>query len=158
MYPVNQFIMGNDPIFNSIDDLDIQIQKMEAYKQKLKQLKDTQQVPVTNNKSIWREIDLEVSPMSDEQKNRLLQDKDYVDIYNELQSMVQIELLNLVKDKIENTERGRELLNNQLKVVKRLKTKIINDTNMEMELFKKFKDYSKSHPNASYDDFLKENL
>lgn len=96
--------------------------------------------------------------MSNEQKSRLLQDADYVDTYNELQSIVQSELLNLVKSKIESTERGKELLSKQLKIVKRLKTKIIDDTNREMELFKKFKEYSKEHPNASYEEFIKENI
>ena len=96
--------------------------------------------------------------MNNEQKNRLLQDADYVDTYNELQSIVQSELLNLVKGRIESTERGKELLSKQLKIVKRLKTKIIDDTNREMKLFKKFKEYSKEHPNASYEEFIKENI
>ena len=40
MYPVNQVILGGDSMFNSLDDIDTQIQKMEAYRQKLKQLKE----------------------------------------------------------------------------------------------------------------------
>ena len=158
MYPVNQVILGGDSMFNSLDDIDIQIQKMEAYRQKLKQLKESQGQSSQSKHMIWEDIDAEISPMSDEQKSRLLQDTDYVDTYNELQSMVQAELLNLVKGKIESTEAGKELLNKQLKIVKRLKSKIIDDTNREMELFKKFKEYSKNHPNASYSEFIKENV
>ena len=88
----------------------------------------------------------------------LLQNKDYVDVYNELQSMVQSEILNLVKGKIENTEKGKELLNKQLNIVRKLKTKIINETNTEMELFKKFKEYSKQNPSTSYEEFIKNNI
>ena len=152
MYPVNQVIFGGESMFNNIDDIDTQIQKMEAYRQKLKQLKDTPK------SLIWDRIDAEISPLSSEQKNRLLQNKEYLDTYNEIQSLVQLEILNLVKGKIENTERGRELLNRQLNIVRSIKGKIIEETNREMELFNKFKEYSKIHPNTSYDEFLKSDL
>ena len=155
MYPVNQVILGGDSMFNSnLDDLDVQIQRMEAYRQKLKQLKESQQQQPIQKSLIWDQIDAEITPMSSEQKNRLLNNADYVDTYNELQSIVQVELLNLVKAKIENTEKGKELLSKQLKIVKKLKTKIIEDTDREMELFKKFKEYSKKHPDTSYDEFI----
>ena len=152
MYPVNQVILGGESMFNNIDDIDTQIQKMEAYRQKLKQLKDTPK------SLIWDRIDAEISPLSSEQKNRLLQNKEYLDTYNEIQSLVQLEILNLVKGKIENTERGRELLNRQLNIVRSIKGKIIEETNREMELFNKFKEYSKIHPNTPYDEFLKSDL
>ena len=159
MYPVNQVILGGDYMFNSnLDDLDVQIQRMEEYRQKLKQLKESQQQQPIQKSLIWDQIDAEITPMSSEQKNRLLNNADYVDTYNELQSIVQVELLNLVKAKIENTEKGKELLSKQLKIVKKLKTKIIEDTDREMELFKKFKEYSKKHPDTSYDEFIKENM
>lgn len=156
MYPVNQVILGGESMYNNLDDLDMQIHRMEAYRQKLKQLKESQ--PQQPQKLIWDEVDAEIIPMSDEQKSRLIQDQEYREVYEELQSIVQSELINLVKARIENTERGRELLQKQLKIVKKLKSKIINDTNREMELFRKFKEYSKSHPQTSYEEFIKENL
>lgn len=70
--------------------------------------------------------------------------------------MVQIELLNLVKAKIENTEEGKDLLQRQLRLVKKLKTKIIEDTNNEMAVFKKFQEFSKDNPNLTYDEFVKQ--
>ena len=160
MYPVNQVILGGESMFNNLDDIDMQIQRMEAYRQRLKQLKESQQQPqpIQQKTLVWDEIDAEITPMSDEQKSRLLQDPDYMDIYNELQSIVQAELLSLVKSRIESTERGKELLAKQLKIVKKLKARIINDTNKEMELFKKFKEYSKMHPGTSYEEFIKETL
>lgn len=156
MYPVNQVILGGESMLTNLDDIDLQIQKMEAYRQRLKQIKDSQNYPVQQSKKlIWDQIDEEISPMSNEQRNRLLQDNEYVEIYNELQAIVQSELLSLVKSKIENTDRGRELLTNQLKIVRKLKSKIIDDTNKEMETFKKFKEYSQSHPEATYEEFIK---
>ena len=158
--PLNQFILGGDSMFsNNLDDIDTQIQRMEAYRQRLKQIKESQQIQNSQpQRLIWDEIDSEITPMSSEQKNRLLQDQDYTSIYTELQSMVQSELLNLVKAKIEGSERGKDLLQKQLKIVRKLKTKIIEDTDREMEMFKKFKEYSKEHPNTSYDEFIKETM
>lgn len=153
MYPINQVFLGNDPMMSNIEDLDFQIQKMEAYRQKLKQLKINQ----TPAKLIWDDIDAEISPMTEEQRLKLFYDEEYTTTYNDLQSMVQSEILNLVKGKIESTEKGRELLNNQLKLVKKLKAKIIEETNREMELFKNFKEYSKTHPDVTYEEFLKSN-
>lgn len=161
MYPVNQVILGGESMFsnNNLDDLDTQIQRMEAYRQRLRQLKETQQQPqVVQKRMVWDDIDSEITPLTAEQKNRLLQDQEYVEIYSELQSMVQSELLNLVKPKIENNDRGKELLQKQLKIVRKLKSKIIEDTNREMELFKKFKEYSKSNPEITYDEFIKNNI
>lgn len=155
MYPVNQVILGGDSMFSNVEDIDLQIQRMEAYRNKLKQLQSVQPQQV---KLIWDEIDQLVSPMTDEQKSRLLQDEDYVENYNKIQSMVQTEILNLVKGRIENMPEGKDLLQNQLKIVKKLKSKIINDTNREMEMFIKFKEYSKTNPDITYEEFIKANL
>lgn len=154
-YPINQVFLGSDSMMGSgLDDLDTQIRKMEAYRNKLRQMQSQQQP----QKLIWDEIDAEIIPMTEEQKARLLQDPEYAEVYTDLQSMVQSEVLNLVKGRIENTERGKELLSKQLKIVKKLKNKIISETNREMELFNRFREYSKQHPDITYEDFIKANL
>lgn len=166
MIPVNQVILGGDPLLggsvlgNSLDD---QLQLLEKYKQNLeaakqmKQQAQSVQQPVPQ-KLIWDDIDAEVEPMTDEQKGRLLQDEDYVETYTKIQSMVNAEILNLVKGRIESTPEGKELLSHQLKTVKRLKSKIIDETNREMEMFRRFREYSKQHPGVTYDEFIKASM
>lgn len=137
---------------------------IERYKQNLeaaKQLKQQTQVvqqPITVQKLIWDDIDAEIEPMTNEQKSKLLQDEDYVETYTKIQSMVNSEILNLVKGRIENTPEGKELLSHQLKIVKRLKNKIIDETNREMEMFRKFREFSKQHPEVTYEEFIKANM
>lgn len=154
--PINQVFLGGDP-YHTLDDIDIQIQNMENYRNKLQQLKalQTQQTPV---KLIWDDIDAEVRPMTDEQKKRMFDDAEYMETYVKLNEMVQNELLNLVKAKIENTSEGKELLSQQLKIVKRLKNDIINETNREMEMFKRFKEFSKLNPGITYEEFIKASM
>lgn len=73
-----------------------------------------------------------------------------------LQKMVQIELLNLVKAKIEGTQEGKELLQRQLSVVKKLKNKIVQETDNEMAIFNKFREFSKDNPSLTYEEFCKQ--
>lgn len=169
MIPVNQVILGGDPLLGGSvigNSLDKQLQLLERYKQNLEAAKQMKQQvqqpmpqqPVPTQKLIWDDIDAEVEPMTDEQKSRLLQDEDYVETYTKIQNMVNAEILKLVKGRIESTPEGKELLSHQLKIVKRLKSKIIDETNREMEMFRRFKEYSKQHPETSYEDFVKASM
>lgn len=175
MIPVNQFILGSsDPLLypgekmtNSIDE---QIAFLQSQKQAINEAYRRNAVAAANNgvvqnqqvipqqpvnQGIWDAIDAEIAPLTQEQQNMLLSNQDYVNNYNALQSMVQAEVLNLVKGKIEASEDGKHLLEEQLKLVKLLKSKIVEVTNKEMELFKAFKEASKTNPNLTYEEFLK---
>ncbi len=114
------------------NSLDEQLQLIEKYKQNLEAAKQLRQQvqPVQQpvpQRMIWDEIDAEINPMTDEQKTRMLQDEDYVDTYTKIQDMVQAEILNLVKGRIESYSRR-----------KRTATKTIEDS---QEV--KRKDYSR---------------
>ena len=157
MIPVNQFILGSsDPLLypsekmtNSIDE---QIAFLQSQKQAINEAYRRNAIPNANNgttqnqqvptQGIWDAIDAEIAPLTQEQQNMLLNNQDYVNNYNALQSMVQAEVLNLVRGKIEASEDGKHLLEEQLKLVKLLKSKIVEVTNKEMELFKAFKEAS----------------
>lgn len=168
MIPVNQVILGGDPLLGGSvigNSLDEQLQLLERYKQNLEAAKQLRQQvqpaqqPISQpQRMIWDEIDAEISPMSDEQKTRMLQDEDYVDTYTKIQDMVQAEILSLVKGRIEATPEGKELLQRQLKIVKKLKEKIIQETNREMEMFRKFREFSKTHPEVTYEEFIKASM
>lgn len=154
--PINQVFLGGDP-YHTFEDIDIQIQNMENYKNKLQQLKSMQTYQ-NNVKLIWDDIDAEIRPMSEEQKKRMFDDREYTETYVKLNEIVQNELINLVKAKIESTPEGKDLLSQQLKTVKRLKNDIINETNREMEMFKRFREFSKLNPEVTYEEFIKANM
>lgn len=164
MYPINQVFVGNDPLLsssspiNNINNIEEQIKYLQSQKQLLEESKNNIPLNKNNNTIIWNEIDAEILPMTNEQKAMLFQNEKYNDIYNKLQDMVQSELLNLVKGRIENSEEGYKLLKEQLELVKSLKTNILESTKREMEMFNKFKEFSKQNPNITYDDFLNSNL
>ncbi|UVY23978.1 MAG: hypothetical protein [Bacteriophage sp.] len=122
MIPVTQFILGNsDPLLypsekmtNSIDE---QIAFLQSQKQAINEAYRRNTIPNANNgttqnqqvptQGIWDAIDAEIAPLTQEQQNMLLSNQDYVNNYNALQSMVQAEVLNLVRGKIEASEDGK---------------------------------------------------
>jgi hypothetical protein len=150
MYPINQVFLGNEQPFTNVEDLDFQIRKLEEYKNKLNNLQKNNQ-----KRLIWDNIDTEISSMSESQQIKLYEDSEYLSVYGKIQIIVQRELLNLVKEKIENSQEGKELLNIQLETIKKLKNKIIKEQDKEIESFKKFKEFSKNNPNITYEEFLK---
>lgn len=149
VYPTNQFILNGESMFSPMN-MDAYLNNAEAQLQRMRMQ--------NSHKLIWDDIDTEVNPMSEEQKNRLLMDEEYAGVYNELQNLVQTELLNLVKVRIESTEKGRDLLSKQLRIIKNIKGKIINETNREMEMFMKFKEFSRQNPNITYEEFIKASI
>ena len=165
MLPVNQFILsGSDPLFNS-GNLNEQIQYLEEQKRiidarqkQIQQVVNGQQVLPTQQQpqvSVWDLIVSEIEPLTTEQRNMLANNEEYVNNYNSLQAMVQTEVLNLVRAKIEGSPEGKALLDSQLKLVKNLKTSIIEMSQREMQLFNAFKEASAKNPSLTYDEFIK---
>lgn len=158
--PQYQFNLGNpDPIltgnnYPNVDyfkGLDEEINRLNELKQRINQRQQVSQHTIT----IWDEIDKEVSALTDSQKSILAQDETYVSIDKKLQVMVQQELINSVRGKVENSPRGRELLENQLKHIRDKKKQIVDASNKEMELFKKFQIAVQVNPNLTYAEFIK---
>lgn len=54
-----------------------------------------------------------------------------------------------------NVPKAKALLDNQLKLVKNLKTSIIEMSQREMQLFNAFKEASAKNPSLTYDKFIK---
>ena len=149
VYPTNQFILNGESMFSPMN-MDTYLNNAEAQLQRMRMQ--------NSHKLIWDDIDAEVNPMSEEQKNRLLMDEEYAEVYTELQNLFQAELLNLVKTRIESTEKGRDLLSKQLRIIKSIKGKIISETNREMEMFMKFKEFSRQNPSITYEEFIKASI
>ena len=146
MYPVNQVFLGGGS-----NDIESQIRQLEEYRKRLQSLE-------TSGSSLWNTIDNEVSSLDDRKRNLIMQDTEYVNIYNSIQMIVHNELLNLVKAKIEASEQGRKLLEKQLESLRKARQRIEEKDNKDMELFNKFKEFSKANPNVTYEQFIKNEM
>ena len=157
MVPISQINIGGDPLLNSPNGLNIeeQLRQLEMRKQTLESMKQLtpQPIPVA---TIWNEIDTEVKVLSQEQLQKLFENEDYVRTYVRIQELVNAEILNLVKPRIESTPEGKQLLQEQLNLVRKMKPKIVEDTNREVELFRRFREFSKTNPDVTYEEFIKQ--
>jgi hypothetical protein len=157
MYPpVNQVFLGGDPLLGSSvgSNIEEQLRILESRKQALESMKqlNTQAIPQPTA-PIWNEIDSEIKGLNPVQRERLFEHPEYNELYTALQIEIQNELLELVKYKIESSEKGNSLLRNQLNLLKKLKAKIIENDSKEIELFKRFQEASSVNPNLTYEQF-----
>lgn len=86
-------------------------------------------------------------------KNILFSDTKYIQIDNQLKQLVQEALINSVKNVIEQSPNGKELLTQQLNYIKSSKNAIVAESNRKLELFEKFQIAAKANPNLTYKEF-----
>lgn len=154
MLPISQINIGGDPLLNSQGfNVEEQLRQLEVRKQALESMKQLNSQPT--NSFIWDTIDNEVKVLSQEQINKLFENEEYSLIYSKIQQLVNDEIINLVKARIENTQEGKQLLQEQLNLVRKMKPKILEDSNREVELFRRFREFSKTNPDVTYDEFIK---
>lgn len=158
MYPQYQVNLGQtDPIItrggipNYYNNLQDQIDYLEQLKSDIDNR--TKQLPRKEN--VWDYIDNEVASLNDDQKKILFEDIKYKEYDMQLQSIIQKELINLVKDKIASSSTGKQLLSDMFNYIKTVKPNIIAEANKDLELFKKFQIAVSVNPNLTYTDFIK---
>lgn len=157
MIPISQINIGGDPLLNTQGfNIEEQLRQLEARKQALESMKQLNPQAMPNSSILWNEIDNEVKVLSNEQLQKLFENEDYLRIYSRIQELVNTEILSIVKPRIENTQEGKQLLQEQLNIVRKMKPKIIEDANREVELFRRFREFSKANPDVTYEDFLKQ--
>lgn len=116
------------------------------------------EVPINKTESLWTKIDAEVANIDKYTSDALSTDENYKSINTQLQNIVQQELLFLVRDKVEQREDGKQLLEKQLQIIKQIKSNVSDKRNKDIDLFNRFKEYSRIHPETTYEQFLTKTL
>lgn len=155
--PINQITIGGDPLLGTQNyNIEEQLRQLEARKQTLESMKQLNPHAIQQS-VLWDSIDSEIKVLSQDQLSKLFENQEYITTYTRIQELVNTEIINLVKARIENTTEGKQLLQEQLSIIRKMKPTIIEETNREVELFKRFREYSKNNPNITYEEFIKAN-
>ena len=153
--PINQITIGGDPLLGTpCYNIEAQLSQLEARKQALESMKQLNPQAIQHS-VLWDSIDSEIKVLSQDQLSKLFENQEYIATYTRIQELVNAEIINLVKARIENTTEGKQLLQEQLNIIRKMKPTIIEETNREVELFKRFREYSKNNPNVTYEEFIK---
>lgn len=153
--PINQITIGGDPLLGTPNyNIEEQLRQLEARRQTLESMKQLSPQAIQQS-VLWDSIDSEIKVLSQDQLSRLFENQEYITTYTRIQELVNAEIINLVKARIENTTEGKQLLQEQLNIIRKMKPTIIEETNREVELFKRFREYSKNNPNITYEEFIK---
>ena len=153
--PINQITIGGDPLLGTPNyNIEEQLRQLEARKQALESMKQLNPQAIQHS-VLWDSIDSEIKVLSQDQLSKLFENQEYIATYTRIQELVNAEIINLVKARIENTTEGKQLLQEQLNIIRKMKPTIIEETNREVELFKRFREYSKNNPNVTYEEFIK---
>lgn len=156
MIPPYNFNFGYDPLLQKTFDRNGDYQsQIDQRIEELQQLKNGYKNKPVQTVFLWDEIDREVASLTEDQKKILFNTEEYNNNSINIQNLVQQELINSVKYKIEESEDGKKLLEKQLNFVKNNKQEIVNIANREYELFKKFQIAVKANPELKYEDFIK---
>lgn len=83
-----------------------------------------------------------------------MQDEDYQAVNAELEAIIQAQLLRIVKPQVEGSEQGREVLMKVQDTLQVVKRRVLEHSNKEMEMFRKWQAFASANPNATYNDFM----
>lgn len=153
----NNIYLGYDPLLqddSSIDGLQSRMKALQDRKQELLALQGGKRQ--VQESSLWDKIDAEVEPLTDSQKKVLFSDGEYQQNEASIMELVQAEMINLVRPRIEGSQQGKQILEAQYKLVKSKKNAVIEEANREAEVFNAFKLASKANPELTYSEFVKQ--
>lgn len=133
-------------------------QNIAAQKEYLNRLEELQRAQGTTQPTsanpIWDKIDEELGALTDMQKEALFKNEDYIEVNSKVNELFQTKILELIKPYVEQSKEGKEALEQQLSVVKKLKKNVVEETSREIEELRKWKEYSSKNPTATYSDFV----
>ena len=107
--------------------------------------------PQPSKTPTWDEIDKIMDGLTDTQKNYLQQDKNFVESYQDVMSILQREELRIIRPLVEQTKDGKEALEKHLTLIKKLKKSAMQ---AEEEKTALWNEYMSNYSDMTFKDFM----
>ncbi|MBR6516383.1 MAG: hypothetical protein IKT40_05960 [Bacilli bacterium] len=148
--PITLFQTPNNQNTNNVNLSEAYAQ---MYKQQLLMEIQQQQQNQANNSKDWiGELDSKMKELDATTADVLIKDKEFSELHNSLQSLIQSELINLVRIKINTNQNAIDNIKRQMEIMKISSQKIKDEEKQNMN---ELNDYIKNYSNLTFDEYKK---
>lgn len=131
--------LNNDPTLRSTNFAKSIEEQMNNLRQLEAQFQQYQQSQPQNSAPIWTEIDSIVDSLTDDEKQLLADNDEFIESNNAVLAVIQQEYMRIMKPIVEGSALGHEALQNHLSIVKRLAKKAKEQSAAELKEFREYK-------------------
>lgn len=135
----NVFLNNNDPTLHGNNFTKSIEEQMNNLRQLESQLHQYQQSLPQSSTPIWTEIDSIVDSLTDDEKQLLADNDEFIESNNAVLAVIHNEYMRIMKPIVENSAQGHEALQNHLSIVKRLAKKAKEQSAEELKEFREYK-------------------
>lgn len=149
----NIFLPGNDPLlyngpaqqqyYNQIAHEKLE-QKYNEYIQKVN---NSRQIP----DKVY-ELDVKLKNLSNETQAELQNNEEFIGLSNELQAQIHAEIMELVKNQLNNNPEIVKNIDKQLQIIRNIENKVVETERRNMA---ELNDYLKNYSDMTFDDYKK---
>lgn len=131
--------LNNDPILHGNNFAKSIEEQMNNLRQLESQFHQYQQSLPQSSTPIWTEIDSIVDSLTDDEKQLLADNDEFIESNNAVLAVIHNEYMRIMKPIVENSVQGHEALQNHLSIVKRLAKKAKEQSAEELKEFREYK-------------------
>lgn len=135
---------------NNMNNVNMNDAYAQLYKQQI--LMEMQQQSNNTVKDWVGELDIKMKELDTSTADLLVRDKEFSDLHTDLQSLIQSELINLVRTKINTNPSAVENIKKQMEIMKTSSQKIKEEEKQNMN---ELNDYIKNYSNLTFDEYKK---
>lgn len=131
--------LNNDPTLHGNNFAKSIEEQMNNLRQLESQFHQYQQSLPQSSTPIWTEIDSIVDSLTDDEKQLLADNDEFIESNNAVLAVIHNEYMRIMKPIVENSDQGHEALQNHLSIVKRLAKKAKEQSAEELKEFREYK-------------------
>lgn len=131
--------LNNDPTLRNTNFAKSIEEQMNNLRQLEAQFQQYQQQQPQSSAPLWTEIDSIVDSLTDDEKQLLADNDEFIESNNAVLAVIQQEYMRIMKPIVENSAQGHEALQNHLSIVKRLARKAKEQSAAELKEFREYK-------------------